>query len=279
MGRLFICATPIGNLEDASIRLLRTLKEADLIACEDTRHTSKLLNYYNIKNRMISYHEHSQVEREEELIAFLKEGKNVALVSDAGMPGISDPGMGIIKRAIEEEIPIEIIPGPSAVTAALALSGFDSERFIFEGFLSRKASKRRIQLEQLKEEKRTVIVYEAPHRLLATLEDLEAVMGAERHIAVARELTKKYEEVIRGTVADIKEHFITNSPRGEICLIISGQKEKIEPPGIAEIVEQVEELINRGMEKKQALKLKASEHHVPKTLLYNYLVNKLAKTD
>jgi conserved hypothetical protein TIGR00096 len=170
MGKLYICATPIGNLEDVSLRLLRILKEAELIACEDTRHTGILLKHYEIRNRLISYHANSQDKRENHLIELLKQGKSVALVSDAGMPGVSDPGQNLIRRAIEEGIDIEVVPGPSALTAALALSGFDSSRFVFEGFLSRREGKRKAHLEELKAEQRTIIIYEAPHRLRETLQ-------------------------------------------------------------------------------------------------------------
>ncbi len=277
VGKLYICATPIGNLEDASMRLLRILREADLIACEDTRQTSKLLNHYKIKNRLVSYHAHSQSEREDELMRHLEAGHSLALVSDAGMPGISDPGMGLVKRAISSAVPVEIIPGPSALTAALALSGFDTERFVFEGFLSRRAGKRRAQFEQMKNEPRTIIIYEAPHRLVATLGALEEVMGGDRNIAVARELTKKFEEVKRGTVGEMKEYFTQNDPRGEICLVISGQKSKPEKPELEEIMEEVEELIKEGMDKKEALKMKAREYQIPKTVLYNYLIKKTEK--
>lgn len=272
MAKLYVCATPIGNMEDVSLRLLRILQEVDLIACEDTRQTSKLLNHYKIKNRLISYHGHSESSREDKLLAELEQGKSIALVSDAGMPGISDPGAGLIGRAIEAQVEIEVIPGPSALIAALTLSGFDTSSFVFEGFLARRGGKRLSQLEQLKEEARTVILYEAPHRLLETLNDLEKVMGSKRLVAVARELTKKFEEVRRGPVSQVKAHFEETAPRGEICLVISGAPQT-EIPSLDEIVEEIRDLLNQGMNKKEALKLKARQYNIPKTQIYKHLVD------
>ncbi|HWP98218.1 MAG TPA: 16S rRNA (cytidine(1402)-2'-O)-methyltransferase [Syntrophomonadaceae bacterium] len=272
MAKLYVCATPIGNLEDVSLRLLRIFREVDLIACEDTRHTSKLLNHYQIKNRLISYHGHSEGSREDKLLDALEQGKSIALVSDAGMPGISDPGAGLIGRAIEAHLEIEVVPGPSALIAALALSGFDSSSFVFEGFLARRGGKRLAQLENLKEESRTIILYEAPHRLLDTLSDIEKVMGGERQVAVARELTKKFEEVRRGTVSQVKAHFEETAPRGEICLVISGAGQK-EIPSLDEVVEEIRDMVNQGMNKKEALKLKARQYNIPKTQLYKHLVD------
>lgn len=276
MGKLYICATPIGNLEDASFRLIRILKEVDLIACEDTRHTSILLKHYDVKNRLISYHANSPRSREDFLMDQLRQGKTLALVSDAGTPGVSDPGMGLVRQAIEEGVDLEVIPGPSALTAALALSGFDTASFVFEGFLSRREGKRRAQLEELRNSHRTVIIYEAPHRLLDTLSDVEAVMGADRKIAVAREISKKFEEVQRGTVAEIRNHFATHAPRGEICLVISKQAELVKPD-VEEILLEIEDLIKQGINKKEALKLKARQYQLPKAYLYKSLIDKSEK--
>ncbi|MDD3893557.1 MAG: 16S rRNA (cytidine(1402)-2'-O)-methyltransferase [Syntrophomonadaceae bacterium] len=272
MGILYICGTPIGNLEDISIRLLKTLRRVDLIACEDTRHTIKLLNRYKIKNKMISYHEHSRREKEDFLIEQLLAGKNIAVVSDAGMPGISDPGEMLVKRAIAEGIRIEVVPGPSALIAALAVSGLDSTEFIFAGFLPERSAKRQQSLQQYLNETRTVILYEAPHRLLETLIDIVAVLGDERNLVVVRELTKKFEEVKRGRARELKEFFTINSPRGEICLLIAGAEISHEPPDIEKIAGEISSLIESGMDKKEALKIKAREHHIKKAILYNYFV-------
>lgn len=273
MGKLYICATPIGNLEDVSLRLLRILKEAELIACEDTRHTGILLKHYDIRNRLISYHANSKDKREEHLIELLKQGKSIALVSDAGMPGVSDPGQNLIRRAIEEGTDIEVVPGPSALTAALALSGFDSTRFVFEGFLSRREGRRRAHLKDLKSEKRTIIIYEAPHRLRETLQNLEEVMGVSRPVAVAREISKKFEEVIRGTLGEVRAYFEANMPRGEICLVIAGLTDE-EKPDMNTVLEEVKELISQGVDKKEALKLKARQYKIPKAYLYKYFTDK-----
>ena len=272
MGILYICGTPIGNLEDASIRLLKTLRSVDLIACEDTRHTIKLLNRYKIRNKLVSYHQHSRQEKEEFLIKQLLAGKNIALVSDAGMPGISDPGELLIKRAINEGIDIQIIPGPTALIAALTISGFDSTSFIFAGFLPTNSGKRKQNLQQYLNERRTVIIYEAPHRLNATLADIESVLGTERNLAVVRELTKKFEQVKRGRVSEIKEYFTFTPPKGEFCLLIEGTTIYAKPPDIETISEEVKELIKRGVNKKEALKIKAREYQIKKNTLYKYFV-------
>ncbi len=272
MGKLYICATPIGNLEDATIRLLKTLRQVDMIACEDTRHTLKLLNRYNIKRQLISYHEHSRPEKEDYIIELLREGKDIALVSDAGMPAISDPGENLVKKAISAGIDLEVIPGPSALIAALAVSGMDTTAFIFEGFLPSRSSQRRERLEKLKEETRTIILYEAPHRLLACLKDIESILGEQRQLAIARELTKVYEEVKRGSVTELYEYYSFNPPRGEISIIIQGKEALAEAKDFAEIAREVEELLEQGMDKKEAFKTKAREYGIKKSMLYNYFV-------
>lgn len=272
MGTLYICATPIGNLEDASIRLLKTLRQVDMIACEDTRHTLKLLNRYNIKKQLISYHEHSKPEKEDYIIELLREGKDIALVSDAGMPAISDPGENLVKKAISSGIELEVIPGPSALIAALAISGMDTTAFVFEGFLPSRSSPRREGLEKLKEETRTIILYEAPHRLLACLKDIESILGEERQLAIARELTKVYEEVKRGSVTELYEYYSLNPPRGEISIIIEGKEVVVEAKSLTEITREVEELLEQGMDKKEAFKTKAREYGIKKSMLYNYFV-------
>ena len=272
MGTLYICATPIGNLEDASIRLLKTLRKVDMIACEDTRQTLKLLNRYKIKKQLISYHEHSKPEKEDYIIELLREGKDIALVSDAGMPAISDPGERLVKKAITAGIKLEVIPGPSALIAALAISGIDTAVFIFEGFLPSRSSQRRERLEMLKEETRTIILYEAPHRLLACLKDIQSILGEERQLAVARELTKVYEEVKRGSAAELYEYYSLNPPRGEISIIIQGKAVAAEAKSLVEIAQEVEELLEQGMDKKEAFKMKAREYGIKKSMLYNYFV-------
>ena len=272
MGTLYICATPIGNLEDASIRLLKTLRKVDMIACEDTRQTLKLLNRYKIKKQLISYHEHSKPEKEDYIIELLREGKDIALVSDAGMPAISDPGERLVKKAITAGIKLEVIPGPSALIAALAISGIDTAVFIFEGFLPSRSSQRKERLEMLKEETRTIILYEGPHRLLACLKDIQSILGEERQLAVARELTKVYEEVKRGSVAELYEYYSLNPPRGEISIIIQGKAAAAEAKSLVEIAQEVEELLEQGMDKKEAFKMKAREYGIKKSMLYNYFV-------
>lgn len=221
-GALLVCATPLGNLEDVTFRVLTALREADLIAAEDTRQTQKLLARYEIHVPLISYHEHNEVVRAEDLIARLRTGAKIALVSDAGMPGISDPGAVVIRRAVEEGLHVEVLPGPSAVVSALVVSGLPTERFVFEGFLPRKGKERAARLLELAREPRTIVLYEAPHRLRKTLADLSECLRPERRCAVVRELTKRFEEVIRGTLADVEEHFAAKEPRGEICVVVEG---------------------------------------------------------
>lgn len=218
-GTLFIVSTPIGNLEDITLRGLRTLKEVDLIAAEDTRHTKILLGRYGIKKKLISFYSYNRLRGKERILALLKEGKNIALVSDAGTPGISDPGFSLIKSTIEENLPVTSIPGPTALIDALVLSGKPTAKFIFEGFLSNKASQRRKRLEALKEEKRTVIIYESCHRITKLLSDILEVMG-EVDVVVTRELTKKFEEIKRGKASEVFKYFSASRPRGEFIVII-----------------------------------------------------------
>lgn len=273
MSKLYICGTPIGNLEDVSIRLLKTLRRVDIIACEDTRHTAKLLSRYKIKKPLISYHEHSSREKEEYILNLLLEGKEIALVSDAGMPGISDPGEGLIKKAVEKDIPLEVVPGPCAAVAALALSGMDTSGFVFVGFLPAKEGKREEVLQELKEEKRTLIFYEAPHRLLKTLKDMKKTWGGERGIAVVRELTKVYEEVKRGSLDDMVEYFTVNAPRGEFTLVVQGDASEKEAD-MEQVLAEVKVLMDQGVNKKEALKLKAREYKLKKSELYKSFIDK-----
>lgn len=272
MGTLFICGTPIGNMDDASIRLLKTLRKVDMIACEDTRHTIKLLNRFKIKNKLVSYHEYSSREKEDYLIEQLLAGKNIALVSDAGMPVISDPGQTLVKRAAEAGIRMEVVPGPAALIAALAVSGLDSREFIFAGFLPERSAKRKQELQRYLNETRTVIFYEAPHRLVAALNDMETVLGGERQAVAARELTKIFEEVKRGSIKELKEIFTQSPPRGEICLLLAGADRTSETKDIKEIAAEINILVQAGMDKKEALKIKAREYHIKKAILYKYFV-------
>lgn len=218
-GTLYIVSTPIGNLEDITLRALRTLKEVDFIAAEDTRHTKILLNKYNIHKPLISYYSFNRLQKKDKIIGLLKEGRKVALVSDAGTPGISDPGAILIKDAIEENLPVTAIPGPAALIMALVISGKPTNKFVFEGFLSSKSAKRRKQLEALKVEKRTIIIYESCHRITKLLNDIVDIMD-DRKIALARELTKKFEEIKRTKASALLRHFSGIKPRGEFIVII-----------------------------------------------------------
>ncbi|MGE4357485.1 MAG: 16S rRNA (cytidine(1402)-2'-O)-methyltransferase [Candidatus Omnitrophota bacterium] len=217
---LYIIATPIGNLKDITLRAIEVLKSVDLIACEDTRRTKILTTFYGINKPLISYYEYNKVTRGEQLLRLLKEGKNIALVSDAGTPGISDPGANIIKLAIENSIPLTFIPGPTAFVGALVLSGFSTNKFAFEGFLPAKSGARRKRLEKLKKEEKVVILYESPHRLLKTLMDIKEILGT-CQLCVVRELTKKFEEIIRGTPSEVIEHFQQEPIRGEFILVLN----------------------------------------------------------
>lgn len=267
-GTLFICGTPIGNLEDVTIRLLNTLRSVDFIACEDTRHTIKLLNHYQIKKRLLSYHEFSGPEREHYIVRELEAGHDVALVSDAGMPGISDPGQELIRRVIEAGLPVTVVPGPTALTVGLVLSGLDSSLFVFQGFLPSRSRERVAQLTQLKDEKRTMVFYEAPHRLLATLVDMLEILG-DRRLAVCRELTKIHEEVLRLSISEALQNFRERRPRGEIVLVVEGRKEeKMDSKSIEEAAREVLDLIEAGRNKKEALKIKASQYGFKKSELY-----------
>ena len=216
-GTLYVVATPIGNLQDITLRAVETLKSVDVIACEDTRQTAKLLQRYAIRKPLVSLHEHNERVRTPELLAKLKSGASVALVSDGGTPLISDPGWWLVHRAIEEQVPVSWIPGPTALIGALVLSGLPTDRFVFEGFLPVKSGARRRRLEMLKSEARTIVLYESPHRLLKTLRDIHDILG-DGQAACARELTKMFEEIRRGVISELIEHFEQHPPRGE-CVI------------------------------------------------------------
>ena len=267
-GILYICPTPIGNLEDITLRTLRILKEVDLIAAEDTRHTMKLLNHYEIKKPLISYHEHNKKGKGELLIKKLIEGTNIGLVTDAGMPGISDPGEDIIGLAIENGIDIRALPGATASITGLVISGLPTDKFVFEGFLPSKKKDRIEELKRLKTEYRTIILYEAPHRLLDLLRDMEKILG-NRNVSISRELTKIYEETFRGTIGEALNKFKEERPRGEFVLVIKGE-DKVEqnPYENITIEEHIKFYMEKGLTKKDAVKKVADLRNVPKNLVY-----------
>lgn len=267
IGKLYICPTPIGNLEDITLRTLRILGEVDLIAAEDTRHSIKLLNHYEIKKPLISYHEHNIRERGEELIQKLNNGENIALISDAGMPGISDPGEDLIRLAIEEGIEVIGLPGATASITALVVSGLSTNKFVFEGFLSSKKRDRIKELEELKGERRTIIFYESPHRILNFLRDSVEVLG-DRNIALGRELTKHYEEIFRGTISRAIEKFSNIQIKGEFVIIIEGNTVEEEVIEI-DILEHLKDYIEQGLSKKEAIKKLSKEKNIPKNKVYS----------
>jgi 16S rRNA (cytidine1402-2'-O)-methyltransferase len=275
-GTLFIVATPIGNLEDITQRALRVLREVDLIACEDTRHTRKLLNHFNIDKKTISYHEHNERERAEELCDLLESGKNVALVSDAGTPLINDPGYRIVAAAIERGIRVIPVPGPVAFVAALAASGLPTDEFFFGGFLPARSHPRRARLEELRSVRATLAFYEAPHRIVAALKDAAEALGNRRAV-VARELTKLHEEFVRGTLYDLVEQFSqAGTARGEMVLIISGEAVESSPANQEQtnterLVARVTELEREGLNSKDALKSAARELGIKRAEAYRMM--------
>jgi 16S rRNA (cytidine1402-2'-O)-methyltransferase len=266
-GILYIVSTPIGNLEDITLRALRILKEVDLIAAEDTRRTRQLLTHYGIHKPLISYHEHNQRMREDTLLGKLREGKQVALVTDAGTPGISDPGQPLIRRAACEGIPLIPIPGPSAAIAALSVSGLPTESFLFYGFLPAKASARKKFLEALKKRLETIIFYESPRRLGAFLKDALEILG-NREVVVTREITKVFEETLRGTIGDVLEKIGEKEVRGEITVILAGntQEENIDTPSIRDALRDY--VLNSGASMKEAIERVAEDLGVAKREVY-----------
>jgi len=271
-GVLYMVATPIGNLEDLSYRGVRILKEADLIACEDTRQTRKLLDHYGIDKPMVSYHEHNEGPRAQELLQKLQAGLTIAQVSDAGMPAISDPGYRVVKLAIEHGIPVVPVPGPSAVIAALAASGLPTDSFEFRGFLPAKAGQRRTALEEMRALQHTVVWYEAPHRILESLEDIVQILGARRTVVIARELTKLHEEFIRGTAEEVLAVRRQRELKGEITLLV-GMAEGPQPSApkqdLRDRLEQV--MREQKLDQKSALKILAKETGQSKSELYREL--------
>ncbi|MCR5627104.1 MAG: 16S rRNA (cytidine(1402)-2'-O)-methyltransferase [Lachnospiraceae bacterium] len=276
-GKLYLCATPIGNLGDVTGRVLEALKEADLIACEDTRNSIRLLNHFDIHTPMTSYHEFNKYDKADVLIKEMQDGKNVALISDAGTPSISDPGEVLVQKCIEAGIEVTSLPGASAVITALTLSGLSARRFCFEGFLPRDKKERLEVLTELKSEYRTTVLYEAPHHLKGTLNDLYESLG-EREIALCRELTKKHEEVLRMGLKEAIDHYDKTEPKGEFVLVLSGADKKAalleERAKVLEISikEHFEKHLAAGLDKKAAMKKVAEERGIPKREVYNSLL-------
>lgn len=274
-GKLYLVPTPIGNLKDITLRALEVLENADIIAAEDTRQTLKLLNHFNIKKSLYSYHQHNEQGQSENIITKLEEGLNIALVSDAGTPGISDPGSVIVGKCIKKGIPFEVLPGATAITTAVVYSGLDTTKFIFRGFLPRENKDRKIIIEEIVNAKETLIFYEAPHRLLDTLNYLRDKLG-NRKMAACRELTKLHEEIVRGSIDDCINHFLDKRPRGEFVLVVEGKSEEeinAEKEALwidLTIEEHILKIIESGIDKKQAIKLVAKERSLPKSEVYKY---------
>lgn len=271
-GTLYLCATPIGNLEDMTPRAVRMLREADIIAAEDTRHTLQLLNHFDIKGHLVRYDEHSKEKQGAYLLQELKSGKNVTLVSDAGFPGIADPGEVLVKDAVEMGIKVVPVPGANAALCALIASGLPTYPFFFGGFLPKSKRNRREQLELWKNIPATVILYEAPHRIKEVLQDILTIWG-DRKIAAGRELTKLHEEFFRGSISECLAWLEEKTPRGEFCLVLApGEVQMEESAAELDPLEEVRQLIASGMDKKAALAQTAKKHKIPKRELYNQLI-------
>lgn len=274
-GKLFLCATPIGNLEDVTFRVLETLKTVDLIAAEDTRHSIKLLNHFEIKTPMTSYHEYNKFDKAEYLVRLMKEGQNVALISDAGTPGISDPGEELVRLSLESGVEVTSIPGPAAVITALTMSGQVTRRFCFEGFLPTDKKERVHILERLETEERTTVIYEAPHRLIKTLELLSAVLG-NRRISFCKELTKRYESMLTMIASEALDYYRAHEPKGEYVLVIEGadgQELKRQQQADWErmdILDHLKLYENEGVLRKEAMKLVAADRGITKRDVYQY---------
>ena len=276
-GKLYLCATPIGNLEDITYRVVRTLNEVDLIGAEDTRNGIKLLNHFDIKTPMTSYHEFNKYDKAKQLVEMMKEGKNIAIITDAGTPGISDPGEEVVRQCFEAGIQVTSLPGPAACITALTMSGQKTRRFCFEAFLPKDKKEKVAVLEELKNETRTIIIYEAPHRLARTLKELRETLG-NRQLTLCRELTKKYEEADKTTIDRAIEKYNEKEPRGEYVLVIEGksqeeiQEENKQKWESMTIEEHMEYYISQGNDKKSAMKLVAKDRGVSKRDIYNQLI-------
>lgn len=277
-GTLYLCATPIGNLEDITYRVLRTLKEVDLIAAEDTRNSIRLLNHFEIKTPMTSYHEYNKIDKAYQLVAKMREGKNIALITDAGTPGISDPGEDIVRICYEEGIPVTSLPGAAACITALTMSGLPTRRFAFEAFLPKDKKEHQAVLEELKTETRTIIIYEAPHHLVRTLQELSDTLGGDRRLTICRELTKRHEEKLQTTFADSLAYYEVNEPRGEYVLIIAGRSreemKKEEQAGweALSLEEHMAHYESQGIDRKEAMKRVAKDRGVSKRDIYQALL-------
>ena len=277
-GKLYLCATPIGNLEDITLRVLRTLKEVDLIAAEDTRNSIKLLNHFDIKTPMTSYHEYNKIDKAYVLINKMREGQNIALITDAGTPGISDPGEELAAMCCEAGIEVTSLPGPAACITALTLSGLSTRRFAFEAFLPTDKKERKMILEELKNETRTIIIYEAPHRLVRTLEELRETLG-NRRMTLCRELTKKHETAFHTTIENLITFYTTEKPLGECVLVVEGkshQEMKEEQQASWEkttIEDHMKIYEEKGYSRKEAMKLVANDRGVTKRDIYQYLIS------
>ena len=277
-GTLYLCATPIGNLEDITYRVLRILKEVDLIAAEDTRNSIKLLNHFEIKTPMTSYHEYNKIDKAYQLVEKLRQGKNIALITDAGTPGISDPGEDIVRICYEEGIPVTSLPGAAACITALTMSGLPTRRFAFEAFLPKDKKEHQAVLEELKNETRTMIIYEAPHHMVKTLKELADTLGGDRRLTICRELTKRHEEKIQMTLGESLSYYEINEPRGEYVLVIAGKsRTQVEEEARAgwesmSLEEHMAVYESQGIARKEAMKLVAKDRGVSKRDIYNQLI-------
>lgn len=277
-GTLYLCATPIGNLEDMTFRVIRILKEVDLIAAEDTRNSIKLLNHFEIKTPMTSYHEYNKIEKGHKLIEKLQEGSNIALITDAGTPGISDPGEELVKMCYEAGIEVTSLPGPAACITALTLSGLSTRRFAFEAFLPTDKKERQEILDELKEETRTIILYEAPHRLVKTLKELKEVFGGARRLTVCRELTKKHETAFQTTFDEAVSYYESTEPKGECVLVVEGKsREQIRQEAVDKweemsLSEHMDYYTSQGIDKKEAMKRVAKDRGMAKRDVYKALL-------
>ncbi len=278
IGMLYLCATPIGNLEDITFRVLRTLKEVDLIAAEDTRNSIKLLNHFEIKTPMTSYHEYNKIEKARVLVDKMRQGMQIAVITDAGTPGISDPGEELVRQCHEAGIPVTSLPGPAACITALTMSGRPTRRFAFEAFLPSDKQERKEVLAELVDETRTIIMYEAPHRLLRTLQELAQTLGEDRQLSICKELTKRHESVKLFTIGSAISYYSENEPRGEYVLVIQGRSReemKLEAQAAWEemsIADHVQLYLNQGMDKKEAMKAAAKDRGVSKRDIYQALL-------
>jgi 16S rRNA (cytidine1402-2'-O)-methyltransferase len=276
LGKLYLVGTPIGNLEDMTFRAIRVLKEVQWVAAEDTRQTRKLMTHFDIATRLVSYHEHNKLASGPELLRLLETGDSIALVSDAGLPAICDPGADLVKQAVEAGIDVIPIPGANAALSALIISGLSTERFTFLGFLPRDKKHLLEELRSLQSAKETLIFYEAPHRIVKTLEAMLTVWNPERQLSLVRELTKKYEEIVRGTIRECYNYLMEHEAKGEYCLVVEGSTASEAANAVAwweafGLEEHVEHYVTQGYDRKEAIKRAAADRQMPKRELYNFL--------